>query len=114
MVVNGDTSGACCVGIESTVAKIDIENNRILVLRMGGVTQAKLKEALASGGGAEFAGMSVLAGSVAGGKAGGVDATEKVTTLATGVDGGEAQEAKGQAPGTFFFGFLCCGTITPE
>lgn len=93
MVVNGDPSGACGVGIESTVAKIDVENNRILVLRMGGVTQAKLKEALACGGD-EFSQMNVHAGSVAGGKVKATGPVEEEVTTA----------AEGQAPGSV----SCC------
>lgn len=67
LVVNGDSDGACGVGIESTVAKIDIDNDRIVILRMGGVTTAKLRDTLI-GGGDEFSGMMVVAGSAAGGK----------------------------------------------
>lgn len=67
LILNGDASGACGVGIESTVAKVDVDNDRILILRMGGMTQDRIREALREGG-EEFSGISVHAGSVAGGK----------------------------------------------
>lgn len=100
LVLDGDASGACGVGIESTVAKIDVANERILILRMGGVTQARLREALSEGG-EEFSGISVHAGSVAGGK------TEAEAEAEAGREGGGAPassqrgpiEAEGQAPG---------------
>merc|ERR1712194_843216 len=41
--------GPCGVGIESTVAKLDLENHRILVLRKGGATKSQLEAALAEG-----------------------------------------------------------------
>eukprot|EP00405_Crypthecodinium_cohnii_P049534 CAMPEP_0206592546 /NCGR_PEP_ID=MMETSP0325_2-20121206/41029_1 /ASSEMBLY_ACC=CAM_ASM_000347 /TAXON_ID=2866 /ORGANISM="Crypthecodinium cohnii, Strain Seligo" /LENGTH=425 /DNA_ID=CAMNT_0054102209 /DNA_START=123 /DNA_END=1396 /DNA_ORIENTATION=+ len=41
--------GACNVGIESTVVKLDLDNNRVLILRKGGATMDRLKEALDSG-----------------------------------------------------------------
>lgn len=96
LVLNGDASGACGVGIESTVAKIDMANDRILILRMGGVTQNRIKEALDEGG-EEFLRTSVHAGSVAGGK------SDKDTER---LDGGNDVSAEvgradpqGQAPG---------------
>lgn len=97
MILDGDAKGVCGVGIESTVAKIDVANDRIVVLRMGGVTQARLREVLAEG--EEFATMGVHAGSVAGGKnvtmeteAEYQDQEEAETRL-------ERDEAEGQAPG---------------
>ncbi len=97
LILNGDESGACGVGIESTVAKVDVENDRILILRMGGTTQDRIRDALREGG-EEFSGIRVHAGSVAGGK---VEAKEK-----TEQDGAEKAsspheplEAEGQAPG---------------
>lgn len=97
LVLDGDASGACGVGIESTVAKIDLENDRILILRMGGATQERIRQALREGG-EEFSGMSVHAGSVAGGKTEAKEGTDQ--------DGGEStsslkgpSEAEGQAPG---------------
>ena len=102
LVLDGDKSGACGVGIESTVAKIDIANDRILILRMGGVTQDRLREALVDGG-EDFSGMSVHAGSVAGGKA---EVETRVATEGARAGGGallkgndEPAEAEGQAPG---------------
>lgn len=68
LVLDGDDSGACGVGIESTVAKIDVLNDRVLILRMGGVTNCRIREVLEEGGG-EFASIRVEAGSIAGGKA---------------------------------------------
>eukprot|EP00904_Undaria_pinnatifida_P012700 jgi/Undpi1/8560/HiC_scaffold_25.g11025.m1 len=101
LVLDGDKSGACGVGIESTVAKIDIANDRILILRMGGVTQDRLREALVDGG-EDFSGMSVHAGSVAGGKA---EVETRVATEGARAGGGallkgndEPAEAEGQAP----------------
>mmetsp|Transcript_33178 Transcript_33178/g.93654 ORF Transcript_33178/g.93654 Transcript_33178/m.93654 type:complete len:511 (-) Transcript_33178:72-1604(-) len=41
--------GACGVGIESTVAKLDLENRRVLVLRKGGATLEMLETALEEG-----------------------------------------------------------------
>lgn len=41
--------GACGVGIESTVLKLDPESRRVLVLRKGGVTPARLESVLAAG-----------------------------------------------------------------
>lgn len=103
LVLDGDALGACGVGIESTVAKIDVANERILILRMGGVTQTRLREALKEGG-EEFARISVHAGSVAGGKA----------EAATGPgDGEEALSERepagnaGQAPGVTSLRPLC-------
>lgn len=97
LVLDGDSSGACGVGIESTVAKIDVENDRILILRMGGATQERIRQALREGG-EEFSGMSVDAGSVAGGKTDAKEETEQ--------DGGKSasspngpSEGEGQAPG---------------
>lgn len=97
LILNGDASGACGVGIESTVAKVDVENNRILILRMGGTTQDRIREALREGG-EELSGISVHAGSVTGGKA---EAKEEA-----GQDGAEKASsphgplgAEGQAPG---------------
>lgn len=107
VVINGDSSGACGVGIESTVAKLDVDNHRILILRMGGVTQAKLQETLAAGG-EEFAEISVLAGSVAGGKS----STEKVATPSE--PGQPLSEVEGQAPGASVVCASCrtCGRRT--
>lgn len=96
MVVDGDSSGACGIGIESTVAKIDVENNRILILRMGGVTQEMLKESLAAGG-ADFALMTVVAGSVAGGKSDADQPEDEAAAAAP--ESAESSEASGQAPG---------------
>lgn len=100
LVLDGDALGSCGLGIESTVAKIDVENNRILILRMGGVTQDRIREALQEGGG-NFSGISVHAGSVAGGK------TEM--KVESDQEGGqtasspkEPAEAEGQAPGETF------------
>lgn len=105
LVLDGDKSGACGVGIESTVAKIDIANDRILILRMGGVTQDRLREALVEGGG-DFSGMSVHAGSVAGGKPEvevGAETEEAGAGRGQGGDPllkeNEPAEAEGQAPG---------------
>lgn len=36
----------CTVGIESTVAKIDLDNNQIIVFRRGGISEFALREAL--------------------------------------------------------------------
>lgn len=97
MILNGDAKGVCSVGIESTVAKIDVANDRIIVLRMGGVTQARLREVLAEGG-EEFATMGVHAGSIAGGKVITMETKaecqdqEAETRL-------ERDEVEGQAPG---------------
>lgn len=99
LVLDGDESGACGVGIESTVAKIDVANERILILRMGGVTQDRLRGALNEGG-EEFAGISVCAGSVAGGKA---VVKSKVDEVEEASEGGESTEAEGQAPGATSF-----------
>lgn len=97
MILNGDAKGVCGVGIESTVAKIDVANDRIVVLRMGGVTQARLREVLAEGG-EEFARMEVHAGSIAGGKVITIETKTECqiqeTETALGRD-----EAEGQAPG---------------
>lgn len=97
LILDGDASGACGIGIESTVAKIDIENDRILILRMGGVTQERIRQALKEGGD-DFSGTTVHAGSVAGGKTGSKAEMEQ--------HGGESassrngpSEAEGQAPG---------------
>lgn len=97
LVLDGDASGACGLGIESTVAKIDVKNDQILILRMGGVTQDRIREALKEGG-KEFSGIKVHAGSVAGGK------TE--VRVESEQEGGqpassrkEPAEAEGQAPG---------------
>lgn len=94
LIVNGDGAGACGVGIESTVAKIDLERNRILILRMGGVTRAKLRETLAAGG-QEFEGIDVVPGSVAGGTA----ATRLQQDAAPGLAQMAPSDAEGQAPG---------------
>eukprot|EP00903_Cladosiphon_okamuranus_P008573 g8224.t1 len=97
LVLDGDASGACGVGIESTVAKIDVENDRILILRMGGATQERIRQALREGG-EEFSGMGVHAGSVAGGKTEAKEETDQE-------GGGSASsrnvpsETEGQAPG---------------
>lgn len=99
LVLDGDASGACGVGIESTVAKIDVANERILILRMGGVTEDRLRGALVEGG-KEFAGISVCAGSVAGGKA---VVKSKVDKVDQAFEGGESTEAEGQAPGAASF-----------
>lgn len=100
LVLDGDASGSCDLGIESTVAKIDAKNNQILILRMGGVTQDRIRQALAEGG-EDFSEMCVHAGSVAGGKT-----EEKVKSQQ---EGGqiassrkEPAEAEGQAPGKTF------------
>lgn len=101
LILDGDASGACGLGIESTVAKIDVENNQILILRMGGVTQDRIREALKEGG-EDFSGISVYAGSVAGGK------TE--VRMKSQQEGGqtassltEPAKAEGQAPGETLF-----------
>ncbi|CAM9232071.1 unnamed protein product, partial [Pylaiella littoralis] len=101
LILDGDASGACGLGIESTVAKIDVENNQILILRMGGVTQDRIREALKEGG-EDFSGISVHAGSVAGGK------TE--VRMKSQQEGGqtassltEPAKAEGQAPGETLF-----------
>ena len=107
LVLDGDASGACGVGIESTVAKIDIANERVLILRMGGVTQDRLREALAEGGG-DFSGISVLAGSVAGGKpeaevqaeaGAGVEADSEKGQGEAALSENQPAAAEGQAPG---------------
>lgn len=106
LVVNGDSDGACGVGIESTVAKIDIDNDRIVILRMGGVTTAKLRDTLIAGGD-EFSGMMVVAGSSAGGKITQRrrdQASHSVPTMASNVES--------QAPGrSLDITSLCDGTL---
>lgn len=97
LVLDGDASGACGVGIESTVAKIDVENDRILILRMGGVTQERIRQALREGGD-YFSGISVHAGSVAGGKTGAKAETEQDEGGSASSPNGPS-EAEGQAPG---------------
>lgn len=94
LILDGDASGACGVGIESTVAKIDAANDRILILRMGGMTQERIREALKEGG-EEFSGISVHAGSVAGGTAEAKVAAEKEEEGHT----NEPAKDEGQAPG---------------
>lgn len=96
LVVNGDSEGACGVGIESTVAKIDVDNNRIVILRMGGVTRAELQGTLALGG-EEFEEMCVVAGSIAGGKI----TPESDHEAGSGSEHASASDAEGQAPGRF-------------
>ncbi|CAM9334401.1 unnamed protein product [Ectocarpus sp. 4 AP-2014] len=103
LVLDGDTSGACGVGIESTVAKIDAANDRILILRMGGVTQDRIRDALKEGG-EEFSGISVYAGSVAGGKTD-VNGEEEREREARASLKDEPAEDEGQAPG--FVRLLC-------
>lgn len=97
LVLDGDASGACGVGIESTVAKIDVENDRILILRMGGATQERIRQALREGG-EEFSGISVHAGSVAGGKTEAKEETER-DRREPASSPNEPSEAEGQAPG---------------
>lgn len=98
LILDGDASGACGVGIESTVAKIDAANDRILILRMGGTTQERIREALKEGG-EEFSGISVHAGSVAGGKAEAKGAAEEEEGR-HGSSMNEPAEDEGQAPGS--------------
>ena len=99
LILDGDANGACGVGIESTVAKIDATNDRILILRMGGVTQARLREVLAEGG-EEFASIGVYAGSVAGGKVLALEAKADAKAGANAEAGkGQDDQAEGQAPG---------------
>lgn len=97
LVLDGDTSGACGVGIESTVAKIDAANDRILILRMGGVTQDRIRDALKEGG-EEFSGISVYAGSVAGGKTEAKGEEEREREARASVKDEPAKD-EGQAPG---------------
>lgn len=97
LVLDGDASGACGVGIESTVAKIDVENDRILILRMGGATQERIRQVLREGG-EEFSGTSVHAGSVAGGKTEAKAETEQDGRESASSPSGPS-EAEGQAPG---------------
>ncbi|CAM9606318.1 unnamed protein product [Scytosiphon promiscuus] len=98
LILDGDASGACGVGIESTVAKIDAANDRILILRMGGTTQERIREALKEGG-EEFSGTSVHAGSVAGGKAEAKAVVEEEEE-GNGSSIHEPAEDEGQAPGS--------------
>ncbi|CAM9163862.1 unnamed protein product, partial [Hapterophycus canaliculatus] len=97
LILDGDASGACGVGIESTVAKIDAASDRILILRMGGTTQERIREALKEGG-EEFGGISVHAGSVAGGKAP-VEVAADQEEIGRGSSIVEPAEDEGQAPG---------------
>lgn len=97
LILDGDASGACGVGIESTVAKIDAANDRILILRMGGVTQDRIRDALKEGG-EEFSGISVYAGSVAGGKAEAKGEEERQREARASLQD-EPAEDEGQAPG---------------
>ena len=97
LILNGDASGACGVGIESTVAKVDVDNDRILILRMGGMTQDRIREALREGG-EEFSGISVHAGSVAGGKPEAKRETQQDGEETTPSPNGTL-EGEGQAPG---------------
>jgi len=41
--------GACNVGIESTVLKLDLENGRVVILRKGGVTKEEIETAFGKG-----------------------------------------------------------------
>lgn len=100
LVLDGDALGSCGLGIESTVAKIDVENNQILILRMGGVTQDRIREVLKEGGG-DFSGIRVFAGSVAGGKTE-VEVESKQEGGHTASSRKEPAEAEGQAPGETF------------
>ncbi|CAM9307161.1 unnamed protein product [Ectocarpus sp. 12 AP-2014] len=97
LVLDGDTSGACGVGIESTVAKIDAANDRILILRMGGVTQDRIRDALKEGG-EEFSGISVYAGSVAGGQTDAKGEEEREREAQASLEDEPAKD-EGQAPG---------------
>lgn len=105
LILDGDTSGACGVGIESTVAKIDAANDRILILRMGGVTLDRIRNALKEGG-EEFSGISVYAGSVAGGKTKAKGEEEREREARASLKD-EPAEDEGQAPGAV------AGSVSP-
>ena len=49
VIDGGAVTDTCSVGIESTVAKIDSENERIVVFRRGGISQRALEAALGDG-----------------------------------------------------------------
>ena len=49
VIDGGAVRDTCSVGIESTVAKIDSENERIVVFRRGGISQRALEAALGDG-----------------------------------------------------------------
>eukprot|EP00927_Polykrikos_kofoidii_P066817 TRINITY_DN62379_c0_g1_i1.p1 TRINITY_DN62379_c0_g1~~TRINITY_DN62379_c0_g1_i1.p1 ORF type:complete len:486 (-),score=86.07 TRINITY_DN62379_c0_g1_i1:136-1443(-) len=52
--------GACNVGIESTVLKLDIDNGRVNILRRGGVTRERLQAILEQGGFGESLSVEVV------------------------------------------------------
>merc|ERR1712232_695960 len=88
--------GPCGIGIESTVLKLDLENQQVVILRKGGVTKGKLERVLADGfsEGALKANVTVVY-------------SEKLSASADTMNEKE-QSAQGKAQD------YCCGTTHPQ